>query len=47
VRDGKLVGASIVGRNTDRPPITGLINEQQDVSQIVDTWADPNMEISA
>jgi NADPH-dependent 2,4-dienoyl-CoA reductase/sulfur reductase-like enzyme len=45
VRDNKLVGAAVIGRNIDRPPITKLIQSGADVSDRLEDWQDSSNPI--
>ena len=45
IRAGKLVGATMVGRNADRQPITNLIASQTDVRSHAGAWKDPAVSI--
>jgi NAD(P)H-nitrite reductase large subunit len=46
VRDERLVGATIVGRNTDRMPVTKMIKSKNTVTDAVESWKNTNTEIS-
>ena len=46
VRGGKLVGATMVNMNTDRPPITKLIQSQEDVLDKLEKWKNSENEIT-
>ncbi|MFC1787616.1 NAD(P)/FAD-dependent oxidoreductase [Patescibacteria group bacterium] len=46
VKDNRLVGATIVGRNTDRPPITKLIQEKVEILDKLEKWKDVSESIN-
>jgi NAD(P)H-nitrite reductase large subunit len=46
VRDGRVVGAVVVGRNQDRMPLTKIIDSQEDVSAKLKSWEDVKNPLS-
>ena len=46
MRNNRLVGATIVGRNTDRTPVTRVIKSKQPIADRINAWSDPDVDIT-